>query len=374
MNTAYKFLKKKGAETMDENIPKYLLIVNWVKEQLEKNNLKPGDKLNSENELSSMFGVSRQTVRHAVSMLEQEKILDRRRGSGTYICEPEVRKKSKTMNVAVVTTYIDDYIFPTIIKEIERAMSKAGYTVQIAFTHNHIERESAVLQNILDRDMVDGIIIEPTKSGIPKPNLELYEEIRRRHLPAIFINSYYPKIRIPHVSLDDQAAGYEAARYLLEAGHEKIAGIFKSDDIQGHLRYSGYTKGLLEAGLKIHDENVLWIDTEDIRNMEADRNRILRRLEGCTACLCYNDEVAFEVVKICQKEGIRVPEDMSVIGIDNSDLATHCEVPLTSIELPAQDLGRLAAENLIKLMEDSSFDAGFEFVPKIVERNSVKKV
>lgn len=172
--------------------------------------------------------------------------------------------------------------------------------------------------------------------------------------------------------MNDKEAGYTAVKHLLDAGHREIAGIFKSDDNQGHLRYAGYTKGLLEAGLKICDEHVLWLDTEDIHNMESNKERILRRLEGCTACLCYNDEVALEVVKMCMKEGITVPEKMSIIGIDNSDLAELCEVPLTSIELPMQKLGRTAAENLLRLIKDADFESGMEFEPVIVERDSVK--
>lgn len=359
---------------MESKTPKYLVLVNWVKEQLEEEKLKPGDKLYSENELSGMFGISRQTVRHAISILEQEKVLERHQGSGTFICEPEVKAKQATMNIAVVTTYVDDYIFPAIIKEIERVVSKHGYSVQIAFTHNRVERESMVLKNILDRDMVDGIIIEPTKSGIPNPNLDLYSEIRKRKLPALFINSYYPGVKIPHVSMNDKEAGYRTAKYLLDAGHKKIAGIFKSDDNQGHLRYAGYTKALMEAGLKISDENVLWLDTEDIHNMESNKDRVIKRIDGCTACLCYNDEVAIEVVRMCMKSGLTVPDRLSVISIDNSDLAELCEVPLTSAALPMKALGRAAAENLLKMIKDITYDAGLEFEPEVVARDSVKNL
>lgn len=358
---------------MIKKIPKYMILVNWIKEQIENKVLKPGDKLYSENELSGMFGMSRQTVRHAIDVLEKDDIIESRQGSGTYIKEKIARSKN-TMNIAVITTYVDDYIFPTIIKEIEKVLSKSGYIMQIAFTHNRVDKELAALKNFLNRDMVDGIIIEPTKSGIPNPNLALYDEIMKRNIPVIFMNSYYPGINIPHVSMNDREAGYKAVNYLINAGHTKIAGMFKADDFQGHLRYAGYTKGLLEAGLRIHDEHVLWYDTEDISNVDNDATRILKRIEGCTACVCYNDQIAVKIVGLCQKHGIKIPEDLSITSIDNSNLAALCEVPLTSVELPMKLLGNTLAQNMIKLIQDSNYEATVEFNPTINVRNSVKEI
>ena len=78
---------------------------------------------------------------------------------------------------------------------------EAGYSVQIAFTSNQHGRERAVLEDIISRDEVSGLIVEPTKSGIPNPNLRLYQEIRKKRIPVIFINSFYPQLKIPHVSI-----------------------------------------------------------------------------------------------------------------------------------------------------------------------------
>lgn len=359
---------------MGENTRKYMILVNWVKEQIKEEKILPGEKLPSENELSNLFPMSRQTVRHAISLLEQEQIVERRQGSGTYVCQkvPSIRKE--TRNIAVVTTYVNDYIFPTIIREIETVLSKAGYTVQIAFTHNQVEKEAAALKNILDRDMIDGIIIEPTKSGIPTLNLELYQEVIRRKIPMIFINSYHPQVTIPHISLDDRMAGKIATEYLVERGHQKIAGIFKSDDLQGHLRYAGYSQALMDTGIKRNDEHVLWFDTEDLLHLQEDGDRLLRRLQGCTGCVCYNDQIGLEVVKLCLGKGIRIPEDLSITSIDNSELASLCEVPLTSVELPMELLGREAAGHLLHMIGNPGFKGGIEFSPRVKERDSVKKV
>lgn len=355
--------------------PKYVQVVEWIKKQIATGKLKPGDKIYSENELSTMFNMSRQTIRHAIGELEEEGIIQRRQGSGTFVSNGEIHtiNRTKTMNIAVVTTYVDDYIFPGIIKGMEKVISDAGYTLQIAFTRNSVEKEHNVIKNILDRNSADGIIVEPTKSGIPNPNLELYEEIMARGIPIIFFNSYYPELNIPRVVLDDMQTGYEATKYLIKTGCKRIGGVFKSDDRQGHLRYAGYVKALSKYGLTLRDENVLWIDTEDLKNLAMEPNRVLKRLEGCDGCVCYNDQAASAIEKICISEKINIPKDLSLISIDDSEISQNCEVPLTSIVHPMKKLGKKVAENLLHLIDGGNQkDATFEFAPVIVERESTK--
>ena len=81
----------------------------------------------------------------------------------------------------------------------------------------------------------------------------------------MFVNSYYKELDIPHVSMDDQKAGYLAAKHLTECGHSRIGGIFKADDGQGHLRYAGYTDALMEQDIRIRGDQVIWIDSEELR-------------------------------------------------------------------------------------------------------------
>lgn len=359
---------------MVNKVAKYIELVNWVKDKVETKEFKPGDKFYSENQLSSMFSISRQTVRHGISKLEQQGIVERIQGSGTYICNKPIAPRVKTMNIAVVTTYVDRYIFPNVIKEMEKVISDSGYFTQIAFTYNTLEGESTILRKFLESNNVDGIIIEPTKSALPNPNIKLYEEIIDQGIPVLFINSYYPDLSLPHVAMDDRKAGLMAVNHLIEAGHTNIAGIFKADDRQGHFRYSGFMRGLLDAGLSIHDNNIIWIDTEDTNHMGDNERRILRRLKGCTACVCYNDEVAVAIVEMCKRNLISVPEDLSIVSIDDSDLAVNSELPLTSVAYPIKELGKKAAENLLQLIEDSDFDATFDFSPTLTIRNSVKRI
>lgn len=359
---------------MDKASPKYLELVRWINTQIQEKKLTAGQKIYSENELKEMFGVSRQTVRHAISVLEQEGMIRRVRGSGTYVNDNRFANISKRMRVAVVPTYVDGYIFPRTIQGIENVLLEEGYSVQIAFTNNQVGRERTILKDILNRDEVVGIIVETTKSGIPNPNLDLYREILKRGIRVIFINSCYPEIDIPHVSINDRMAGYKMTKHLIDMGHRNIGAIIKLDDGQGRHRFAGYMDAMLEAGLGIDDSRILWIDTEDMKHMDRLTDRVLERYQGCTGVFCYNDEAAFGLLEVFKKAGIRVPQDISITSVDDSELAVLGDVELTSAPYPMEKLGKKAAENLLRMIKEPFFDANYEFDVDIVQRDSVRRL
>ena len=350
---------------------KYQTLVDWIKEKVHNGELKPNDKLISENKLSEMFSISRQTVRHAISFLVKEGIVNSRHGSGNYISDIALKKDKGSKNIAIISTYVNDYIFPKTIEGMQKVLLNKGYRVQIMFTQNSVDKEEAIIRKLIDSGDIDGLIIEPTKSAIPKVDYLIYQELMDRNIPTIFFNSFYPNLPIPHVSINDDMAGYTAVKHLIEAGHRNIGGIFKSDDGQGHLRYKGYMKAMKEAKAEINDESIIWIDSDDQRNLLKEEKRILRRLKSCTACLCYNDSVASDLEIICHQNDIVVPDKLSLISIDNSDAAELCMVPLTSIIYPMKKLGKKVAENLLGLIEDRAFFATYEFKPEICHRYSV---
>lgn len=351
---------------------KYGAIITWIKEKIESGEFRGGDRLPSENELSELFGYSRQTVRHALAELEKEGISESRHGSGNYI-----RNRAHLAdlngfagkNIKIITTYVNGYIFPRVLDGISRTLVKNGCSIRMSFTYNHIEDERKALLEVLS-EPIDGVIAEPVMSAIPNPNRALYEKIREKGIPVIFFHSYYPDLDIPHVSMDDVEAGKAAAEYLIGLGHEKIAGIFKSDDGQGHRRYEGYTKALRAHGIPIRESRVIWIDTEEERNLTYSRDKILKRIKGCTAFVCYNDELAHELTLLFREAGISVPKDLSIASIDNSELGKLNSVPLTSASHPMEKLGEKVVENLLCMMKDPDFDGTYEFTPKMKVRES----
>lgn len=364
---------------MAKHLMKYQLVEEWIKKKIKKQELKAGDKLEPENEIGLRFGISRQTVRHALSNLENEGIIESRQGSGNYVKKVQNPPTSagngiRTRTITIISTYVNAYIFPNIIQGMEQILRENEFAIRIIFTHNKFYTEGKILESILKEDRVDGLIIEPTRSGLPSPNRKYYEEILRREIPTLFFHSYYEDLPIPHVSIDDRKAGYLATRYLLDQGHNKIGGIFKFDDAQGFRRFSGYSEALMEAGIVPKDKRIVWIDTEDQKDLSINRDKILKRLDSCTACVCYNDSVAHDLTQICEQAGLLIPTQLSLVSIDNSELTRLNSIPLTSVVHPMEVLGEKTANQFLKLLEHPDMDTTFEFEPDIVIRKSVAAI
>ncbi|MBE5795241.1 MAG: transcriptional regulator, partial [Clostridiales bacterium] len=181
-------------------------------------------------------------------------------------------------------------------------------------------------------------------------NIDLYAYFDQQRIPTVFINGFYPDLSQPiYVVADDRAGGKLACQRLLQKGHRRIAGVFKNDDIQGHRRYAGYLQALTEAGLPVDDDHVLWYATETRDDLIASQAQ--RLLKGCTAVVCYNDEAAMQLLKHPASDGAEV------ISFDHSTFAQLSAKPFYSLANPKEDIGRLAAEKLLKLLEGQSVES-----------------
>ena len=324
--------------------------------------LKEGsNRLPTEKEISSSYGVSRQTVRNALEMLESEGLIERRQGSGSYIKDvKEEREDAK--QIAVVTTFIDDYIFPSILHDVQSIFEKNGYSTLVYATENKVEREREILSSLLEKN-VSAILIEGSKTALPTPNTDLFSKLKEMEIPVLFLHGAYHNLPdFPCVLDDNYEGGYLLTRYLIEKGHTKIAGIFKSDDMQGPERYHGVVSAMVDAGLCINDSSFCWYDSEDrkaiIGGHGADRidRFINKRLSGSSAVVCYNDEIAFTLIKRMIEFGKKVPEDISVVSFDNSFYSQIGAVPITSLGHKSLRTGKTAAQMLLSMIAKESIE------------------
>jgi len=271
---------------------KYLDIVDWIKSELAEGKLKAGDRLPSENELAEKFRVSRQTARHAIDVLAADRLVSRVRGSGTYIGTVGGRIAGTGLHpgrnrhhgtIAVMSTYVDGYIFPNTVRGIEQVLVRSGYVMQLCFTGNKIHRERELLEKMVSTDRIDGLIVEAVKSALPNPNFKYFSRLSGLGVPILFINAAYPGLPYPLVALDDPRMAFKATQYLVDRGHRKIAGIFKADDGQGRLRYQGYAECMRTIGRGVDERSVFWIDTVAMQEMEKFAPYLLERIHGRTA-------------------------------------------------------------------------------------------
>ena len=199
----------------------------------------------------------------------------------------------------------------------------------------------------------------------------------KKHVPVLFMNAYYEVLKAPHVSMNDKMAGKLATQYVISKGHTRIGGVFKLDDGQGARRYAGFLEAMNQANLRITGNDLLWFDTVDLENDENVHDlamRIRRRLSTRTALVMYNDEAAYKVIAELVKEGVSIPDDISIVGIDDSLLSTSGTTQISSVTYPTKDIADKVAKNMLELIKDGQYNGTYEFGVSLVERDSVKKI
>ncbi len=330
---------------------KYQKIFADIKNKIKSGYFKANQVLPSENELSEKYNVSRYSVRKAYDILEEQGYIYAEHGKGRFLSEQMIHLK-KSKNIAVITTYIADYIFPHIIEGIDDFFSEKQFHLVLKSTHNIRKKEVACLEEILRNDF-EGIIIEPSRSQIYCHHKNLYEQFDKYNIPYVFIQGIYKQLpNAPYVVADDLGGSYLLTEYLIKQNHKKIVGIFKSDDYQGQERHKGYAKALQDYGLLYDPELVVWFSTEDYKIQPYNEiENLLRKYKDIDGVVCYNDQVATEVIETAEKINLSVPDDISVTGFDDAEIDKNYKIRLTTVTHPLNKLGEKAAELLFKLMQ-----------------------
>ncbi|MFW6267357.1 MAG: GntR family transcriptional regulator [Halanaerobium sp.] len=351
---------------------KYKQIIDYYKEYIKHHDLNNGDLLPSESDVAEEFDFSRDTVRRALKELEKEKLVSRERGKGTFFRDDQNLVKEK--RIAVITTYLSNYIFSNIISGIEEVVSSKHYTLNLANTDNDPDKERKHLKKVIDNG-IDGLIIEPTKSAVDTHNMDLYRELQQKNIPFVMLNAYYRELDPSYAIVNDYQGGYKATQYLLQLGHTNIAGIFKEDDLQGVFRLKGFKKALTDYDLDPDAAEVGTYITSQISSYPYHyMDKILSHSDIPTAVVCYNDEIAVDVVKAILDNRLKVPDDISVVSFDDSILATATNIRLTSVRHPKEELGRHAARLLFNMLEIGVEKPRFLYNPELVVRESCKEL
>ena len=357
---------------------KYRKLYNWGRTLIISGVLKDGDRFPSEPILQKKFGYSRQTIRTALKQLEEEGLISRVKGSGTYVSWRSERADAEKPRIGLILSYFSDYLFPQVYEGIESVLNEKGFQIEVAVTRNRLNDEVMFLEGLLKKN-VAGLIIEGTRSSFPNPNIRLYEEIRKRNIPTLFIHNHYENQKFDSMETSDEKGGYELTRKLIQNGHRRIGGIFKYDDLQGIERYKGFIECLSDYGVQFDDDCIRWYSTKDMDEKMSKKGllRMYQRTRGCTAMILYNDEIAGRYIDFLHDRGLKVPDDISIVSFDDVVPVQESGLKLVSMIHPKYNLGRLAARNLLRMMEDSSWQEksySYRFPVTISDGNSIRKI
>lgn len=369
---------EKVNDIMYDDIPKYIYIKNQIYKLINEGRIKPGNKIPTENELAVEYNASRHTVRKALNIIEQEGLLYKVQGVGTFVKKAESKP---TKNIGFISISLHDYIFVDILHGADNTLHNRGYQIILGNSKDDPLREKDILEEMIRKD-VDGLIIEPAKSAYNYPNIPILKRFVEKHLPVVILDSKFDIDDFHYVTVDDVKGGYLATRYFIDNDHERIAMINKMLHKPSVERLKGYEKALEEAEIPVYKNYIKEYYTSEFQ----DSNKYVAELKNITEDLmaldnpptgifCFNDQIAVRVREILEDMGYSVPGDVSIIGYDDSKLVSLKNIGITSVAHPKEKAGEKAANIVLDNINNLSnnLKENVVFTPRIIERNSVKK-
>ena len=363
------------------NIPLYLQVKDILKEKIKKGEIKPGDKLPSENQLVAQYGISRPVIRHALGELVNEGWIYQEQGKGTFCLGRQSEKSNKTRNIAVIIQSITEYICPKMVRGIQDVAHLRGYGVILCHSDSNFSKEALHLRNHI-KNQTDGLIVDVVLDITPYPNLKYFQEIKNRGIPFVMMYKYIEAPDYDYVKLDDEGGLYKATKYLIDLGHKRIAYI---GVIRGRLaneRWKGYKKALEENGIKYDKDLVKLEDQNLVDSSEREEwySKIINEFQSMgkkrpTGITFYTDSRAIIFLKKAKEKGLKIPDDFSIVGFDDYEAAKDLDPPLTTIVNPSYKIGKKAAEILIDKIEGKETKTQkVTFPAYLVKRGSCKRI
>lgn len=254
-------------------------------------------------------------------------------------------KGGRIKTIGLLVPNVRNLVFPAAIRGIEDMANKHGYTVVLCNTDENPAKERFYIDN-LRRRLIDGFIFSTAR-----PGNDLILRLQEEGFPVVCLIRQHPDVTADAVVLDNYGGAYAAVRYMLGRGLRQIALINGSLDILLYRqRFEGYQSALAEAGQSLPPEYIV----HDISGWEDAWQAMTTMLQSGVrpdAVFATSDPKAVGVIRAVKDAGLRVPEDISVMGFDNFDLAAHLDPPLTTVAQPFYDMGAKACERLIKIIE-----------------------
>jgi len=273
----------------------------------------------------------------------------------------------RTVNtIGVLLPDVSSRFASALLQGIESKAHLMGHSVIVCNTSSDGERTIEYL-DVLGERRVDGILFASERV---KPEYD--RAFRELAIPVVLVSSFSREFPLPYVKVDDEMAAYDMTRFLLDKGHRRIALITGSrrDSIAGLPRIKGFRRAMREAGLDVPSD---WIVEGDFhyRSGYHALSRLLETARGMTAVFATSDEMALGALSCSFSAGLRVPDDLSVVGYDDTLDAEMAIPPLTTVHQPIMEMGERATDMLLGA---EASRRGVILPHTIVQRGSVKEV
>lgn len=258
--------------------------------------------------------------------------------------------KKKNNLIGIITPTTTDSTFSAIVNELQMMALQKGYDVFVANSFYSQKAESRLLQRFLER-RVSAVGMLGYCFGQEKKIAQL----RDNGIPALVLWSSVKDTKVSCITIDGQEATHLAVAYLMKLGHTRIGFIFgKYQTFQpAKDRFLGYEQAYAEAGLSYDKEWLVSIDKLDIECGRFAMEHLMRLPSRPTAVVTADDMLALGALIAAGNMGLKVPSEVSLMGMDDADFSNHIFPPLTTVHIPCKSMGQKAAEYFTRVMDDT---------------------
>lgn len=274
-------------------------------------------------------------------------------------------RKGESRMLLILVPNVSNPYYAQIISGIEDVARQAGYNIMLCITNVEPQRRREYF-SLLQNGRADGAVLIDTTANDPDT-----AQVARDY-PIVQCCEYCPQDGLSHVSIDNVRAARDVMRYLYRLGHRRIGFIGSTNRfISTDQRQEGYRSVLSMAGLPVQEEYLAYADNDYsfLSGMQA-AHHLLELPRRPTALFCISDVLALGAVRAAEERGLRVPNDLTVIGFDDVEYATMFRPQLTTVSQPCYELGRVSGELLLEQMSGGARNT-VRFLPhQLIMRDS----
>ncbi len=281
-------------------------------------------------------------------------------------------KSGKSNNIGVIVPRVNTNFFGSVIRGIEEELDAKGYQVIICQSHNDAEKESENIESLIN-SQVDAIFISTSSHDTQR-----FEKVLKKNIPLIFFDRKKSMENVSSVTIDDFAGGYMATKHLIEQGCKNIAHL-ASGDLEIEIfkqRHAGYKQALLDYDLVYKPEFVIETKSK-IEEGKIAVEKLFALDEKIDGIFSASDFVALGAIKEIQARGLKVPEDIAVVGFANEPFTDFLELTMTTIDQFPQEMGKMTAKVFLEQAEDHNEQIKIEkkvvIEPQLIIRQSSQK-
>ncbi|QDH78088.1 LacI family transcriptional regulator [Echinicola soli] len=259
---------------------------------------------------------------------------------------------NKTKTLGIVVPELASHFFASNISGIQDTAYRRGYNVMICQSNENFEQEKSDIRTLVS-SRVDGLLISLSRETV---SFEHLQNLIDREIPFVLFDRILEGLPVSTVTVDDTLGAYKVTRHLIAQGCKRIAFISGPEGMYiSQKRMAGYEKALKEEGLAVEPSLVKNSGLTTVSN-QALVDELLNQPEQPDAIFAINDPVAIDVMKFLKGRGIRIPQDIALVGFTNMPVSDALDPALSTVDQPAYEMGRLAANNLLdQLMDPDSF-------------------